>query len=108
MPATTATSSGFAAIEDHELARITAPSLIAQGAAGRDVEPDPQPACAMTARVPNAELLELDAGTHFAFYAHPDADRARPARSSTSKSGSRSTLASFGEVSAPSGSDSNR
>lgn len=65
----------FEAIEDLELEQITAPSLIVQGTADTDVEPDHSRSAA--ARIPNAELLELDTGTHFAFYTHPDAARAQ-------------------------------
>ena len=65
----------FETIDDLELERITAPSLIVHGSADTDVEPDHGAGAA--ARIPNAELLELDTGTHFAFYTHPDADRAQ-------------------------------
>jgi pimeloyl-ACP methyl ester carboxylesterase len=65
----------FETIDDLELERITAPSLIVHGSADTDVEPDHGASAA--ARIPNAELLELDTGTHFAFYTHPDADRAQ-------------------------------
>lgn len=63
----------FEMIDDLELERITAPSLIVHGSADTDVEPDHGRSAA--ARIANAELLELDTGTHFAFYTHPDADR---------------------------------
>jgi pimeloyl-ACP methyl ester carboxylesterase len=65
----------FETIDDLELERITAPSLIVHGSADTDVEPDQGASAA--ARIPNAELLELETGTHFAFYTHPDADRAQ-------------------------------
>ena len=65
----------FETIDDLELERIRAPSLIVHGTADTDVPPDHGRSAA--ARIPNAELLELDTGTHFAFYTHPDADRAQ-------------------------------
>jgi len=63
------------AIDDLELERITTPSLIVHGTADADVELDHGRGAA--ARIPNAELLALDTGTHFAFYTDPDADRAQ-------------------------------
>ncbi|MGZ6636806.1 MAG: alpha/beta fold hydrolase [Solirubrobacteraceae bacterium] len=65
----------FEAIDDLELERVTAQSLIVHGTADTDVAPDHGRSAA--ARIPTAELLELDTGKHFAFCTHPDADRAQ-------------------------------
>lgn len=65
----------FEAIASLELERIQAPCLIVQGTADTDVTPDYSEHAAAT--VPNAELLNLDGGTHLAFYTHPDATAAQ-------------------------------
>ena len=43
----------------------------------RSAQVEPDHGRSAAARIPNAQLLELDTGTHFAFYTHPDADRAQ-------------------------------
>jgi pimeloyl-ACP methyl ester carboxylesterase len=65
----------FEAMPALELERISAPTLVVQGAADSDVTPDHGQAAA--AAIPGAELLMLEAGTHLAFYTHPDAARAQ-------------------------------
>jgi pimeloyl-ACP methyl ester carboxylesterase len=65
----------FEAMPALELERITAPTLVVQGAADNDVTPDHGQQAA--AGIPGAQLLMLDAGTHLAFYTHPDAARAQ-------------------------------
>lgn len=65
----------FEAIETLELERVEAPCLIVQGSVDTDVTPDYSDFAA--ARLPNAELLTLDGGTHLAFYTHPEATDAQ-------------------------------
>jgi pimeloyl-ACP methyl ester carboxylesterase len=65
----------FAAITSLELDRITAPTLVVQGTADSDLPPAHSHHAAET--IPGAELLTLDAGTHLALYAHPDATAAQ-------------------------------
>lgn len=60
----------FAAIDDLELSKIAAPTLLVQGTVDTDVPPDHSDFAA--AQIPGAELLSLDTGTHLAFYTHPD------------------------------------
>lgn len=60
----------FAAIESLDLDRIAAPCLIVQGTADSDVLPEYSGFAAE--RIPGAELVELSAGTHLAFWVHPD------------------------------------
>jgi pimeloyl-ACP methyl ester carboxylesterase len=63
----------FEAIETLE--RVEAPCLIVQGSADTDVPPDFSDFA--VSRIPNAELLTLDGGTHLAFYTHPEATSAQ-------------------------------
>lgn len=65
----------FAAIEDLELERIAAPTLLVQGSADNDVAPGYSADAA--ARIPGADLLTLDTGTHLAFYTHPESAQAQ-------------------------------
>jgi pimeloyl-ACP methyl ester carboxylesterase len=61
----------FAAITSLELARVSAPTLVVQGSADRDLPPAQSAYAART--IPGAALLTLDAGTHLALYTHPEA-----------------------------------
>lgn len=65
----------FAAIDDLELSKIAAPTLLVQGTVDTDVPPDHSDFAA--AQIPGAELLSLDTGTHLAFYTHPDSGQAQ-------------------------------
>jgi len=65
----------FAAIGSLELERITAPTLVVQGAADSDLPPAHSTFAAAT--IPDAELLTLDTGTHLALYTHPDSAAAQ-------------------------------
>lgn len=64
----------FAAISSLELATITAPTLLIQGSADRDLAAHSTYAAAT---IPGAELLTLDAGTHLALYTDPGAAAAQ-------------------------------
>jgi pimeloyl-ACP methyl ester carboxylesterase len=64
----------FAAISSLELATITAPTLLIQGSADRDLVPHSAHAAAT---IPGAELLTLDTGTHLALYTDPGAAAAQ-------------------------------
>jgi pimeloyl-ACP methyl ester carboxylesterase len=58
-----------------DLEAIKAPCMLVQGGADSDVTPDHSEDAA--ARIPRAELITLDTGTHLAFYTHPDATTAQ-------------------------------
>lgn len=57
------------------LDEITTPTLVVQGTADTDVTPDHSTHAA--AEIPGAELLNLEGGSHFALFAHPDAATAQ-------------------------------
>lgn len=61
----------FAAIDSLELERIEAPTLLLQGAVDTDVPPEFSRFAAE--RIPGAELIEIEAGTHLALYLSDDA-----------------------------------
>ena len=61
----------FAAIEDLEIGRITAPTLVVWGDADSDVAPSFSEYTAAT--IPGAESIVLPGGTHLAFFTHHDA-----------------------------------
>jgi pimeloyl-ACP methyl ester carboxylesterase len=65
----------YAAIDDLELPKISAPTLVVWG----DVDTSVAPAESefAVAQIPNAEALVLPGGTHFAFYTHDDAAAAQ-------------------------------
>jgi pimeloyl-ACP methyl ester carboxylesterase len=63
----------FPAIEDLELPRISAPTLLVHGAVDTDVAPSYSSFAA--GQIPGAELLTVDAGTHLAVYTAGDSDR---------------------------------
>jgi len=65
----------FGEIDSLELDRIKAPCLLVQGTADADVDPEYSRFAA--ARIPGVELVELDTGTHLAFWVHPDSGPAR-------------------------------
>ncbi|WP_420120478.1 alpha/beta fold hydrolase [Nakamurella sp.] len=65
----------FAAIESLELERIERPCLIVQGTADSDVRPEYSGFAAE--QIPGSELVELAAGTHLAFWVHPDSGPVR-------------------------------
>ncbi|MDO8188340.1 alpha/beta hydrolase [Conexibacter sp. JD483] len=65
----------FGAIADLELERVSVPTLLVQGSADSDVVPEHSAFAA--AKVPGAELLTLDRGTHLAFWTHPESDAAQ-------------------------------
>jgi pimeloyl-ACP methyl ester carboxylesterase len=77
----------FEAMPALELERITAPTLIVQGAADSDVTPDHGKHAA--AAIPGAELLMLPAGTHLAFYTHPEASDAQTRAMALLRGGAR-------------------
>jgi pimeloyl-ACP methyl ester carboxylesterase len=60
----------FARIESLELDRITAPSLVVAGTADSDVDPEFSRFAAD--RITGSELVQLETGTHLAFWVHPD------------------------------------
>ena len=62
------------------LESIRCPTLIVHGTADSDVPPEHGTSAA--ASIPGAELLELERGTHLAFFVHPDAAPAQ-ARAAT-------------------------
>jgi pimeloyl-ACP methyl ester carboxylesterase len=61
----------FDAIDDLELQRIAAPTLVVWGDADTDVPPAHSEHAVAT--IPGAEPLVLPGGTHLAFYTHEDA-----------------------------------
>lgn len=61
----------FATITTLGLETITAPCLVVQGTVDTDLPPAQSYHAAET--IPNAELVTLATGTHFALYTHPDA-----------------------------------
>lgn len=65
----------FGRIESLELERITAPTLIVQGTADSDVDPEYSGFAAE--QIDGAELVELATGTHLAFWVHPDSEPVR-------------------------------
>jgi pimeloyl-ACP methyl ester carboxylesterase len=65
----------FDAIDDLELARISAPTLVIWGDVDTDVVPADSEYAAAT--IPGAESLVLPGGTHLAFYTHHDATAAQ-------------------------------
>lgn len=65
----------FGKIEDLQLERITAPSLIIHGTADIDVTPDHGDHA--TATIPGADFLAMDRGTHLSLFVHPEAGAAR-------------------------------
>ena len=65
----------FAAIESLELDRIDRPCLIVQGTADSDVRPEYSGFAAE--QIPGSELVKLAAGTHLAFWVHPDSGPVR-------------------------------
>ncbi len=67
----------FAAIDTLQLERVTAPVLLVHGTADADVVPEYSDYA--QARLPNAERIAMDRGTHLCLFAHPDA-RAAQAR----------------------------
>lgn len=60
------------AVQDLELGAVRAPTLLVHGDADTDV--DPSHSARAAAAVPGAELLTLPGGTHFALWAHRDAE----------------------------------
>ena len=58
-----------------ELERISVPTLLVHGAVDSDVPPEESRTA--VAAIPGAELVELDAGTHLAFFINPAAPAAR-------------------------------
>lgn len=65
----------FAAIDSLELERITAPVLVVHGDA--DTEVDESHSVRAATEIPDAELVLLPGGTHFAFWAHRDSAAVR-------------------------------
>ena len=65
----------FAAIDDLELERIAAPTLIIQGTVDTDVPPEYSAHAAD--RIPGARLLEIEAGTHLALFLSDEAGAAQ-------------------------------
>jgi pimeloyl-ACP methyl ester carboxylesterase len=65
----------FAAIDDLELERVEAPTLIIQGTADTDVPPDYSAHAAD--RIPRARLLEIESGTHLALFLSDEAGAAQ-------------------------------
>jgi pimeloyl-ACP methyl ester carboxylesterase len=63
----------FATIDDLELERVEAPTLIIQGTVDTDVSPDYSAYAAAT--IPGARLIEIEAGTHLALFLSDDAER---------------------------------
>jgi pimeloyl-ACP methyl ester carboxylesterase len=62
----------FGEIESLELERIGSPCLLVHGSADTDVPPDHSEHA--VAAIPGAERVELEGGTHLAFYTHPHSD----------------------------------
>lgn len=65
----------FGEIEDLELQKIAAPSLIIHGTADVDVTPDHGDHAAAT--IPGAGFLSMDRGTHLSLFVHPEAKAAQ-------------------------------
>jgi pimeloyl-ACP methyl ester carboxylesterase len=65
----------FGAIESLELETISAPTLLIHGTADTDVPPEQSENAARA--IPDAELLQLDRGTHLGLIVHPDAGEAQ-------------------------------
>lgn len=65
----------FARIDSLELDRITTPTLVVSGTADSDVDPEFSRFAA--AQIAGSELVHLDAGTHLAFWVHPDSGPVR-------------------------------
>lgn len=63
----------FARLDSLELARVRCPVLLVQG--DGDVNVAPEYSHSAHAALPASTLLTLQAGTHLAFYAHPEASR---------------------------------
>lgn len=65
----------FAKSSDPGWDSISIPTLLVQGSADSDVLPENS--ANAHAGIAGSELLTLDRGTHFAFYTHPESDRAQ-------------------------------
>ena len=65
----------FGEIENLELERIVAPTLVIHGSADTDVSPAHGDHAAAT--IPGAEFLSLEHGTHLALFVHPDHEEAQ-------------------------------
>lgn len=65
----------FGEIEDLELKKISAPSLVIHGTADVDVTPDHGDHAAAT--IPGADFLAMEKGTHLSLFVHPEAGAAQ-------------------------------